>query len=133
MIVVLIIFGFTSIGLSLFFNTAHSEREIRRLIERSYNNQRPGRGRLSGASYTPVGPGFVADTDLARAQILLLGLANSQALQGIVHLAAGEWQKFAELATNVSLPRNSATLNNLGASYLALSEKDPVFLLKAVD
>src|SRR5262249_13323178 len=40
-----------------------------------------------------------------------------------------------ELASNSSLKtfRTPAALNDLGASYLALSENDPVFLLKAVD
>jgi CHAT domain-containing protein/tetratricopeptide (TPR) repeat protein len=131
----LILCGSASIGLSLFFNTARSEREIRRLIETSYNRQRPGGGRLSGTLYTSTGREFAGNADLGRAQILLLGRADSEPLQALVHLAAGEWQKFVDLVNNSSLQTlsNSATLNNLGASYLALSESDPIFLLKAVD
>lgn len=56
-------------------------------------------------------------------------------LQGLLYLAAGNWQKFVD-ATNETDPQTfgSATeLNNRGASFLALSEHDPAFLLKAQD
>ena len=134
-VAVLIACGLTSIGLSLLFNSPQSERDIRRLIETSYNRQRPGGGRLSGTKYAPIGRESVGESNLGRAQILLLGRKDSEPLQGLVHLAAGEWQKFVELVSNLQpqTSRDSAILNNLGASYLALSENDPIFLLKAVD
>src|SRR5262245_51110658 len=127
----------SSVGLYLFGHNT-SDHEIRQLIEGAYSIQRPGGGRLSAASYTPIGVSALATTGLGRAQILLLSQPDSrqhQRLQGLAYLAAGEWRKFVELTNDRSsrVLADSATLNNVGASFLALSESDPTFLLKALD
>src|SRR5262245_61377090 len=134
----LLVICFSSVGLYLFGRDPYSETAIRRLIEGAYNHQRPGGGRLSAARYSSPDGLPLATPDLGRAQILLLRVSDSQArqrLQGYTYLAAGEWQNFVEL-TNKStmlLGADSATLNNLGVSFLALSENAPTFLLKALD
>jgi CHAT domain-containing protein len=137
-VVILILISFSTVGLFLFARDPNAEREIRRLIERSYNHQRPGGGRLSAAAYTPVDELSPSPLELGRAQMLLLGQANSAKrvrLQGLTYLAAGEWRKFVELANESSdqAVAGSEVLNNLGASFLALSESDPTLLLRALD
>src|SRR5262245_54389791 len=134
----LLVICFSSVGLYLFGRDPYSETAIRRLIEGAYNHQRPGGGRLSAARYSSLDGLSLATPDLARAQILLLRVTDSQArqrLQGYTYLAAGEWQKFVELTNKSTMQRgaDSATLNNLGASFLALSENAPTFLLKTLD
>jgi CHAT domain-containing protein len=135
---ILILVGLMSIGLLLVGRDPYSEREIHRIIDATYNRQRPGGGRLSAAVYTALEDHPLLSADLGRAQLLLLRQPDSrkrQQLQGLVYLAAGEWQNFVEL-TN-SLPdefRNEAAiLNNYGVCLLALSEKDPTLVLKALD
>jgi CHAT domain-containing protein len=134
---VLIVLSFSSIGLYPFARDPRSERQIRLLIEKAYNAQRPGGGRLSGAAYSPITNSPHLQPDLGKAQILLLGQPDSEEhrqLQGLIYLAAGEWQRFVEIAKRVPQEsRDSATLNNLGASFLALSDKDPTLLLDALD
>src|SRR5262249_44580349 len=75
--------------------------------------------------------------DLGKAQILLLRQPDSKArrhAQALIYLAAGEWQKFAELASQSSLLQSEPhILNNLGVSFLARSEVDPTLLLNALD
>jgi len=115
-----------------------SAREIRQLVSAAYDRQRPGGGRLSGASYAPPGTAPASASELGRAQLLLLRRAASQddwRLQGSVYLAAGEWQKFVDVALwpgNRS-SADAASLNNVGASYLALSRDDASLLLKAAE
>ena len=99
-IVILIITCFSSVGLYVFGRDPYSEQQITQLVQAAYNGQRPGGGRLSGASYTPpLSP--PVRSDLGKAQILLLGQPASevhQRLQGLVYLAAGDWQKFIDAA-----------------------------------
>ena len=128
----------TSVGFFLFARDPYSEAEIQRLVNGAYNAQRPGGGRLSGASFTPAGTSSAPIQGPGRAQLLLLRMPNSptrQRLQALVHLAGGEWKKFIDVANNATLPysNDEAIANNLGASYLALSETDPTLLLKAID
>jgi CHAT domain-containing protein len=138
-VVVLLLSGLASIGLYLLERDRYSEYQIRRLIAAAYRQRRPGGGRLSGASYAPAGAVPQPSAELARAQVLLLernrNLAASTELQGLIYLAAGEWQKFVDLAGNSpSGPaHDAAILNNFGASLLALSEQNPALLLKALD
>jgi CHAT domain-containing protein len=126
-----------SVGLYLYARSPHYEREIRQLIDTAYNSQRPGGGRLSAASYMPLTNAVVTTPRLGKAQILLLRQTDSekrQYLQGLVYLAAGEWQKFVQLYDSLPQPAdNSAALNNLGVSFMSLSETDPTQLLKALD
>src|SRR5262249_7421016 len=133
----LLVICFSSVGLYLFGRDPYSETAIRRLIESAYNHQRPGGGRLSAARYSSLDGLSLATPDLARAQILLLRVSDSHArqrLQGYTYLAAGEWQKFVQLTNKSTMQgADSATLNNLGASFLALSENAPTSLLKALD
>jgi len=135
--VVLICIGCSSVGFYLFARDAHSEQEIRQLIDEAYNRQRPYGARLSGASHNSKVAASAALANLARAQILVLRRPESatrRRLQGRVHIAAGEWDKFVGLAGDSPLhAAESADLNNLGVSFLALSEKDPSFLFKALD
>jgi len=125
-----------SIGLYLYIRNPQLDREIRRLAQPAYDAQRPGGGRLSGSRHTRV-TASPQSADLARAQILLLRSPNTEtreSLQGLVYLAAGDWRNFID-STNKSprLLHDAATLNNLGASYLALSDSNPSFLLNAID
>jgi CHAT domain-containing protein len=127
-----------SVGLYHFARDPYSDQEIRQLIERGYDSQRPGGGRLFGAPYTAAGNATPDTQDLGRAQILLLRLPDSkvhQQLQGLIYLAAADWPKFLELEKDLSIPSSTdaALINNLGASWLALSENDPTLLLKALD
>jgi CHAT domain-containing protein len=129
----------SSVGLYLFERDTYSTSRVRRLIQESYNGQRPGGGRLSGTPYTS-GKRTTAQTrrDIGKAQVLLLSLPESEArleLQGRVYLATGQWQKFIDLYRRppVSYRTDAQTLNNVGASFLALSEKDPSSLLSALD
>src|SRR5438093_1601892 len=92
----------SSVGLFLFARDAYSADEIHRLIERSYNAQRPGGGRLFRAGYSPaVAIPAAAQNDLGKAQLLLLRYPNSerkQRLQGLVYLACGNWGNYVEVA-----------------------------------
>src|SRR5437870_9205066 len=121
---ILIVIGLGPVGLYL-ARDPYSEREIHLLVDGAYNHQRPGGGRLFAASYTSLGDASTIP-DVGRAQILILRQPNSQTrqhLQGLVYLAAGEWQNFVELMSDVAGQRlpEPAVLNNIGASYLALS------------
>ncbi len=137
-VAILIVIGSGLVGLYL-FRDPYSENQIRELINRSYSHQRPGGGRLFAASYNSLDDSPVAKPDLGKAQILLLRQTDSperQRLQGLIYLAAGEWQNFVELSSDLvegQDPVEPAVLNNLGASFLALSDKDPTLLLKALD
>lgn len=137
-VVSLIVLCSSSAGLYLFGPERYSENQIRRLIQDAYNHQRPGGGRLFGAQYSAMEDVPPAMGDLGRAQLLLLrypGSAARQGLQSKVYLASGEWRKFVEDVSLLSPERRQdpATLNNLGASYLALSGENPTYLLKALD
>src|SRR6266850_1319992 len=128
----------SSVGLYLFTRDPYSENEIRHLIEQAYNRQRPGGGRLYRAVYFPAADVSRPPSDLGKAQLLLLRYPETetrQRLQGLIYLASGNWQKYLEAAVHFSpeMRRDPAVLNNLGASYLALSQKDPSNLLKALD
>src|SRR5215470_18787015 len=134
----ILVLCFSSVGLYLFAWDVSSDREIRRLIEPHYTRRRPEGGRLFGAAYAPIVEPTFGVPDLGRAQLLLLRRPDTderQRLQGAVYLAAGEWQKFITMAEEFPLQiRNDiSTLNNLGVSFLALSERDPSYLLRALD
>jgi CHAT domain-containing protein len=136
-ILAILIFGLlSSVGLYLSDRSTYSEREVRQLIARAYSSQRPGGGRLAGASYTPLGNTAVPTEDLGKAQILVLRQPDSRTrrrLQGLLSLSAGEWQRFVDLASDPQPSGDGDLLNNLGTSYLALSNEDPGLLLKARD
>jgi CHAT domain-containing protein len=126
------------LGIFSFGRDQYSATHIRSLVKDAYNHQRPGGGRLFGAQYFPIGSTPPHIADLGRAQFLLLRFADSNArheLQGEIYLASGEWRKFAENVNRLSpaTRHSAATANNLGASYLALSDEDPTYLLKALD
>ena len=129
----------SSVGLYEFLaRDPFSEHEIRRLIDQAYNRQRPGSGRLYRAAYFPLAGATTIPADLGKAQLLLLQYPESetrQQLQGLIYLASGKWQEYLEIASRLSqkMRRDAALLNNLGASYLALSDTDPSNLLKALD
>src|SRR6266850_103309 len=134
----LIVLCSISIGLFPFARNRYAEYEISRLIQAAYDMQRPGGGRLFRAPYLPVGAA-PANSGLGRAQLLLLRLPDSQArgrLQNRFWLASANWQTFIEKAVS---PRskefrgNAETMNNLGASFLALSDSNPTYLLKALE
>lgn len=128
----------SSVGLYLFARDAYSESQIQRLIEPAYHSQRPGGGRLSGAPYSPIDGVPQTPVDLGRAQLLLLRHPDPQVrqrLQGMIYLATGDWRRFADSLAHLS-PRefhDPVTMNNLGASFLALSDHDSTYLLKAMD
>lgn len=134
----ILVLCFSSVGLYLFAWDASSDREIRRLIEPHYTRRRPEGGRLFGAAYAPVAQPTFGVPDLGRAQLLLLRRRDTderQRLQGAVYLAAGEWRKFIAMAEEfpTQIRNDIPTLNNLGVSFLALSEHDPSYLLRAID
>src|SRR5579862_6896618 len=126
-----------SAGLYLFARDSYSESQIHHLIDVAYNSQRPGGGRLSGSSYSqPANEDIQAS--LGKAQLLLLRCPDSdrkQTLQGLVYLASGSWQKYVDAFAHFSdkIRNEPAVLNNLGASYLGLSDGDPSNLLKALN
>jgi CHAT domain-containing protein len=125
-----------SVGLYPFVRD--SAYEIQKLIEPGYALQRPGGGRLSAAPFAPLYNASAAGPDLGRAQLLLLHQPESKTrhrLQGLLYLAAGEWQKFVALTNDPSsqLSGDPAALNNLGVCFIALSENDPTLLLNAMD
>lgn len=120
------------------FALARSGEEIRKLIDSAYSYRRPGGGRLSAASYTSLSDGALPAPELAKAQIMLLRQANSetrQQLQGLLHLAAGEWSRFVELTRALPSERfaDAGFLNNLGVCFLALSQNDASYLVRALD
>ena len=127
----------SSIGLYVYAWDSNPASEIEKLTSAVYNKQRPGGGRLWGANFTSVIEAAGKQQDLGRAQILLLRQppsASRRRAQGFIYLAAGEWQKFIDLAKeSPSASKEPDTLNNRGASFLALSEHDPTLLLKAAD
>jgi CHAT domain-containing protein len=127
-----------STGLYLSARNTYSESQIRHLIEIAYNSQRPGGGRLWSASYSPLTDTPNAQTNLGKAQLLLLSYPDSetkQRLQGLIYLASGNWQKYIDAAAYFSAKMRSKAevLNNLGVSFLALSDQDPSNLLNALD
>jgi CHAT domain-containing protein len=119
-----------------FASDAYSEYEIRQQIRQAYNLSRPGGGRLSGIPYVPSKSGGKTSSDLGRAQVFVLRhpeMKDRQKLQGMIYLASGEWRALAENHSRLKVHSTSESLNNLGVSFLALSEDDPTFLLEAVD
>ncbi|PYS03725.1 MAG: hypothetical protein DMG12_11715, partial [Acidobacteria bacterium] len=123
--------------LYLFGNDLYTGYQIRTLIENAYNKQRPGGGRLFGTPYSELTSATGRQLDLGRAQVLLLRRPDSeerQRLQGMIYLASGNWRAFVDSVNQTSpqMRRDPAILNNLGASFLALSDMDPTYLLKAL-
>jgi CHAT domain-containing protein len=137
-ILVLIVASFCAISVYGVLLGDRVDDQVRQLVKSAYNAQRPGGGRLWEAPYAPLNSSPRLQPDVGRAQLLLLRQPDSeprQRLQGLVYLAAADWQRFADISKYDSLnrERDAAALNNLGASYLGLSDKDPTFLLKALD
>jgi CHAT domain-containing protein len=127
-----------SAGFYVFGRDAYSENQIRRLIEVGYNSQRPGGGRLSNAAYSQPQDVQSGQANLAKAQLLLLRYSDSdtkQRLQSLIYLAAGNWKKYVDAVALFppTIGNEPAVLNNLGASFLGLSEEDPRNLLKALE
>ncbi len=138
LIALLIVATLSSAGLYVFARDPYSENEIRRLIKESYIHRRPGGGRLYQAEYSPLSAAPAAQTDLSKAQILLLRYPNSetkQRLQALLYLASDNWQEYIESALHFSteILKDPDVLNNLGTCYLALSEKEPIYLVKALE
>ena len=134
----LIIIALSSAGLYLFARDPYSTKEIRHLIDPAYSSRRPGGGRLYQAQYSSGLVRAAPQVDLSKAQILLLQYPNSETkrrLQGLLHLASENWKGYIEAAVRWSVERSEdpSALNNLGTCYLALSEKDPSYLLTALD
>ncbi len=128
----------TSIAFYPYTRDFFADFAVRRLIEPSYNASRPGGGRLFGAAYYAAGSTSASSSDLSRAQVLLLTAPQSDSrfqLQGMLYLAADDWQSFVRLAGQlpVKVRQTPETLNNIGVSYLALSESNPAYLLNALD
>lgn len=138
-IATLLVLCLGSIGLYLFARDSNSEDRIRELIQPAYNRQRPGGGRLSATPYTPVTTDSPKnDSNLGYAQVLLLNMPNSDPRareQSRIYLAAGDWQNFIDSQDRLSPEsRNQpSNLNDLGASFLAMSGKNPTYLLRAMD
>lgn len=112
--------------------------QVRQFVKTAYSRQRPGGGRLWEASYAPPHSSPTLQPDVGRAALLLITQPESKTrrrLQGLVDLAAADWQGFIEISKSESLNRepDAAALNNLGASFLGLSDKDSTFLLKALE
>jgi CHAT domain-containing protein len=127
-----------SAGLYLFARNPYPENQIHRLIDTAYNSERPGGGRLSDALYLQQADERRKQADLGEAQVLLLSYPDSdtkQHLQSLIYLASGNWQKYVDTVAHFSakMRNEPAVLNNLGASFLGLSEEDPSTLLKALD
>src|SRR5204863_8648607 len=83
-----------------------------------------------------VGNKWTTPADLGRAQIYLLrhpDIKERQKLQGMIYLATNDWQAFLDSYPSPQNLDDAEALNNSGANFLALSEKDPMYLLKAID
>jgi CHAT domain-containing protein len=125
-----------SVGLYLLARNSFSQKEIHDLIQPAYERQRPGGGRLSGAAYAPVVGQPPGSTNLGAAQVLLLGRPASRSredLQSLIYLADGDWQRFVDSSSHRASQSDASLLNNLGASFLALADKDPTLFLQALD
>src|ERR1041385_6121669 len=127
-----------SLGLYSFYRDLDPEIRIRRLIETAYNAQRPGGARLWGAPFSQTIRALNTDSQLSEAQLLLLAYPESntkQNLQSMIYLASGNWRQYVDAVDRfpVSMRRDAGVLNNLGASFLGLSDEDPSWLLKALD
>ena len=138
LIALLIVATLSLAGLYVFARDPYSENEIRRLIKESYVRRRPGGGRLYQAEYSPLSAAPTGQTDLSKAQILLLRYPNSetkQRLQALLYLASDNWQEYIEFALHFSaeILKDPGVLNNLGTCYLALSEKEPIYLMNALE
>src|SRR5436309_1704900 len=138
LITIWIIAALGSAGLYLFARDPYPATEIRRLINKAYNSRRPGGGRLYHAEYSALPVEQAEQTDLSKAQIFLLRYPNTEAkqrLQGLLYLAAEQWQQYIEASLHFSaeMLQEPEVLNNLGTAYLALSEKDPTCLLNALE
>src|SRR5262249_37472051 len=143
-IAILLTIAVSSAGLYLFARDPDRTTEIRNLINPAYKTRRPGGGRLYESDYRPFSappapPAPPApQTDLTKAQILLLRYPNSetkQRLQGSLYLASDNWQDYIDTALHFSAEtlKDAGILNDLGTSFLALSEKEPIYLLKALE
>ncbi len=137
-IIAVLIVSLSSIGLYLLQHDPRSPRRIQELVKPAYNSRRPGGGRLFNAPYSSLSSLPEAQNDIGKAQILLLKLPESEArlqTQGLIYLAHGNWDKFTTLYTRLPDRQrtDAATLNNLGASFLALSQENPSYLVKALD
>src|SRR4030095_5244964 len=60
-------------------------------------------------------------------------IKDREMLQAMIYLASGDWPAYIKSWTSANLPKSAETLNNLGTSFLALSDVDPTYLLKALD
>ena len=132
----LIVLCSSSIGLYVLARDLYSEREIRQLILSAYNDHRPGDGRLWGTPYVPLKAISEPQPDLGRAQVFLLrhpDIEDRQRLQGMVYIATGEWRAYVESSRTPDAERDASTLNDLGVVFLALSDSDPTYLLRALD
>src|SRR5438093_819209 len=97
-----------SAGVFLFARDPYSAAEIHRRIEKAYIAQRPGGGRLYKGGYSRLDDSPTAQTELGKAQLLLLrhpNLETRQRLQSLLYLASGDWQKYVE-----AVPRLSTSL-----------------------
>lgn len=125
----------SSVGLYLFAADHYSEHRVRNLIRSAYDAQRPGGGRLFRAPYAPAAVDQHPPADLGQSQVYLLRhpeIADRQRLQGMIYLATGDWRRFADSHSRQP-PETSETLNNLGVTYLAASDIDRTYLLKALE
>ena len=127
-----------SAGVYFFARDSYSEDQIHRLVETAYNSQRPGGGRLWGTPYSQPGNIDNREPDLGKAQLLLLRYGDSerkQRAQALIYLASSSWQKYVDAFAHFpgKMRTEPEVLNNLGASYLGLSDQDPSNLLKALD
>ena len=135
-LVLLIVLCSGSVGLYLLATDLYSEYQIRDLIKDAYDAQRPGGGRLFGAPHTVPSDDPHSFPDLGRAQVFLLlhpDINDREMLQSMIYLASDDWHAYVERRVSANSPKAPETLNNLGVSFLALSDVDPTYLLKALD
>src|SRR5687768_1913388 len=89
-ICILFVLGSASIGLFPLARNSYKQYQIRDLIVEAHSHNRSSAGRLYRAPYSEPGTVDESGSGLGRAQLLLLGLADSDIrlqLQGAIYLA----------------------------------------------
>jgi CHAT domain-containing protein len=116
------------------FGWSRSDSLATQRLERQLSQARPGGARLF---WTSSPDAQLADREfLEHAQVAVLDmpLRTKQRLQALIYGATGDWENasanIAKLAEAESA--NPQILNDRGAAYIALGERDPIYYFKAL-
>jgi CHAT domain-containing protein len=120
-----------------YFQNAYALYRAERFIRSSQSSVRTTLGRTSGAPYAKFSSEGSPANDLGRAELLILNLPHSERrdyLQSLVDLGTREWQlaagRLQELANQNTTPQIA---NDLGVAFLQLSQRDAIYIFKALN